>query len=44
MRIAERLIPALKQKGMTDVLVIMGALIPEVDFRTAEEDRGSRRL
>lgn len=32
MRIAERLIPALKQKGMTDVLVIMGGVIPEVDF------------
>jgi methylmalonyl-CoA mutase C-terminal domain/subunit len=32
MRIAERLIPALKEKGMTDVLVIMGGVIPEVDF------------
>jgi methylmalonyl-CoA mutase C-terminal domain/subunit len=32
MRIAERLIPALKKKGMTDVLVIMGGVIPEVDF------------
>ena len=30
--VAERLIPALKEKGMTDVLVIMGGVIPEVDF------------
>jgi len=32
LRITERLIPALKEKGMTDVLVIMGGVIPEVDF------------
>ena len=31
-RISEKLIPALKEKGMTDVLVIMGGVIPEVDF------------
>lgn len=30
--VAEKLIPALKQKGMNDVLVIMGGVIPEVDF------------
>ena len=32
LRITERLIPLLKEKGMTDVLVIMGGVIPEVDF------------
>lgn len=32
LRITEKLIPALKQKGMTDILVIMGGTIPEVDF------------
>jgi len=32
LRITEKLIPALKQNGMTDVLVIMGGTIPEVDF------------
>ena len=32
LRIAERLIPALKEKGRTDVLLIMGGVIPEVDF------------
>jgi len=32
LRITERLIPALKEKGMTDVLLIMGGVIPEVDF------------
>jgi len=30
--VAEKLIPALKQKGMNEVLVIMGGTIPEVDF------------
>jgi methylmalonyl-CoA mutase, C-terminal domain len=30
--IAEKLIPALRAKGMTDVLVIMGGIIPDVDF------------
>ncbi len=32
LKVAEKLIPALKEKGMTDVLVIMGGTIPEVDF------------
>ena len=32
LRVAERLIPALKAKGVTEVLVIMGGVIPEVDF------------
>ena len=32
LRITERLIPALKDKGRTDVLLIMGGVIPEVDF------------
>ena len=32
LRVAERLIPALKAEGMSDVLVIMGGVIPEVDF------------
>ena len=32
LRVAERLIPALKEKGITEVLVIMGGVIPEVDF------------
>jgi len=32
LRVAERLIPALKEKGFTDVLVIMGGVIPRVDF------------
>ncbi len=32
LRVAERLIPALKEKGMTEVLIIMGGVIPEVDF------------
>ncbi len=30
--VAEKLIPALKEKGMNDVLVIMGGVIPKVDF------------
>jgi len=37
LRIAEKLIPALKQNGMTDVLVIMGGVIPEVDFEPLKE-------
>jgi len=37
LRIAERLIPALKEKGMTEVLVIMGGVIPEVDFEPLKE-------
>ena len=30
--VAEKLMPALKRHGMDDVLVIMGGVIPEVDF------------
>ncbi len=30
--VAEKLIPALKAKGLDDVLVIMGGVIPNVDF------------
>ncbi|MCP4749462.1 MAG: methylmalonyl-CoA mutase [Proteobacteria bacterium] len=30
--VAEKLIPALKEKGLTDVMVIMGGVIPKVDF------------
>ena len=30
--IAEKLMPALKERGRTDVLVIMGGVIPTVDF------------
>jgi methylmalonyl-CoA mutase C-terminal domain/subunit len=37
LRVAERLIPALKEKGMTEVLVIMGGVIPEVDFDPLKE-------
>ena len=32
LRIAEKLIPSLKENGMTDVLVIMGGVIPDADF------------
>ena len=32
MQVARALIPALKERGMTEVLVIMGGIIPEVDF------------
>jgi len=32
LRVAERLIPALREKDFTDVLVIMGGVIPRVDF------------
>lgn len=35
--IAEKLIPALKEKGMNDALVIMGGVIPEVDFDRLKE-------
>jgi methylmalonyl-CoA mutase C-terminal domain/subunit len=31
-QIAGELIPALRQRGMDDVLVIMGGIIPEVDY------------
>lgn len=34
--IAKNLIPALKENGMTDVLVIMGGIIPEVDYNELE--------
>jgi len=30
--VADKLIPALKEKGLNDVLVIMGGVIPKVDF------------
>ena len=35
--VAEKLIPALKEKGMNDVLVIMGGVIPKVDFGKLKE-------
>ena len=35
--IAEKLIPMLKEKGRTDVMVIMGGIIPEVDFPKLQE-------
>ena len=31
-QIARDLIPALKERGLTDVMVIMGGIIPEVDY------------
>lgn len=37
LRVAEKLIPALKKNGMSDVLVIMGGVIPEVDFPRLKE-------
>ncbi len=37
LRIAEKLIPALREKGRKDVLVIMGGVIPEVDFPRLKE-------
>jgi methylmalonyl-CoA mutase C-terminal domain/subunit len=37
LRVAEKLVPALKEKGMTEVLVIMGGVIPEVDFEPLKE-------
>jgi len=37
LKVAERLIPALKENGMKDVLVIMGGVIPEVDFPKLKE-------
>lgn len=37
LRVAEKLIPGLKQNGMSDVLVIMGGVIPEVDFTRLKE-------
>ena len=35
--VAEKLIPALKAKGLDDVLVIMGGVIPNVDFGQLKE-------
>jgi len=35
--VAEKLIPALKKNGLTDLLVIMGGVIPEVDFGRLEK-------
>jgi methylmalonyl-CoA mutase C-terminal domain/subunit len=37
LRIAEKLIPSLKENGMTDVLVIMGGTIPDADFAKLKE-------
>lgn len=37
LHVAEKLIPALKAKGFTDVLVIMGGVIPRVDFGTLKQ-------
>ena len=37
LRLTEKLIPALKEKGLTDVLVIMGGVIPRVDFAPLKE-------
>ena len=34
---ANTLIPKLKEKGMTDVMVIFGGIIPDVDFKPMEE-------
>lgn len=34
---AETLIPKLKEKDMTDVMVIFGGIIPDVDFKPMEE-------
>ncbi|MFB7222733.1 cobalamin B12-binding domain-containing protein [Streptomyces sp. NPDC002596] len=36
-QIARELIPALKERGMDQVLVIMGGIIPEVDFEPLQE-------
>jgi methylmalonyl-CoA mutase C-terminal domain/subunit len=37
MQVARELIPALKERGMEQVLVIMGGIIPEVDFEPLEK-------
>jgi len=37
LRIAEKLIPALRERGMGDTLVLMGGVIPEVDFPRLKE-------
>ncbi len=36
MHVAEKLIPGVKEKGKTDVMVIMGGVIPKVDFSDLE--------
>ncbi len=35
--VAQKLIPKLKEKGKTDVMVIMGGVIPKVDFESLEK-------
>jgi methylmalonyl-CoA mutase C-terminal domain/subunit len=37
LKVAEKLIPGLRENGMEDVLVIMGGVIPEVDFKDLED-------
>lgn len=37
LRIAEKLLPALRERGVRDVLVVMGGVIPEVDFPRLKE-------
>lgn len=37
LKIAEKLIPSLKENKMTDVLVIMGGVIPDMDFAKLKE-------
>jgi methylmalonyl-CoA mutase C-terminal domain/subunit len=37
MQVARELIPGLKQAGLDDVLVIMGGIIPEIDFEPLQE-------
>lgn len=37
MQVARELIPALRAHGVTDVLVLMGGIIPEVDFAPLEK-------
>jgi methylmalonyl-CoA mutase C-terminal domain/subunit len=37
LKVAEKLIPALKENGMEDAMVIMGGVIPEVDFPKLKE-------
>lgn len=35
--IAKKLVPALKARGVTDLMLIMGGCIPEVDFKLLKE-------
>lgn len=37
LHVAENLVPALKAKGMNDVMVIFGGIIPDVDFEPMEK-------